>query len=153
MPLTPAQRRKAQDTVINDINVTPMVDVMLVLLIIFMVITPMLSKGVSVDMVRTRNPIAMEEADREDAVLIAVTRDGKAFLGRRRVQDEELRLEVTNIITDRIDKTVYLKCDARSKYERVIEVVNIVRSGGVDQIGLITEKEDAGGFSDATMIN
>jgi biopolymer transport protein ExbD len=153
MPLTPAQRRKAQDTVINDINVTPMVDVMLVLLIIFMVITPMLSKGVSVDMVRTRNPIAMEEADREDAVLIAVTRDGKAFLGRRRVQDEELRLEVTNIVTDRIDKTVYLKCDARSKYERVIEVVNIVRSGGVDQIGLITEKEDAGGFSDATMIN
>ncbi len=153
MPLTPAQKRKAQDTVINDINVTPMVDVMLVLLIIFMVITPMLSKGVSVDMVRTRNPIAMEEADREDAVLIAVTRDGKAFLGRRRVQDEELRLEVTNIVTDRIDKTVYLKCDARSKYERVIEVVNIVRSGGVDQIGLITEKEDAGGFSDATMIN
>ena len=65
-----------------EINVTPLVDVMLVLLIIFMVITPMLSKGVSVDMVRARNPIAMKEADREDAVLVAVTRDGQTFLGR-----------------------------------------------------------------------
>ena len=69
------KKRAGGDGTINDINVTPMVDVMLVLLIIFMVITPMLSKGVSVDMVRTRNPIAMEEADKEDAVLVAVTRD------------------------------------------------------------------------------
>ena len=63
-----------------------MVDVMLVLLIIFMVITPMLSKGVSVDMVKTKNPIAMQAADKEDAVLIAVTRDGKVFLSPGNVQ-------------------------------------------------------------------
>ena len=62
---------------VADINVTPMVDVMLVMLIIFMVITPMLSKGVSVDMVKTKNPIAMQSADKEDAVLVAVSRDGK----------------------------------------------------------------------------
>ncbi len=61
---------------VSDINVTPMVDVMLVLLIIFMVITPMLTKGVSVDMVKTKNPIAMQDADKEDAILIAVTRKG-----------------------------------------------------------------------------
>ena len=65
---------------VADINVTPMVDVMLVLLIIFMVITPMLTKGVSVEMVKTKNPIAMQAADKEDAILIAVTRDGKIFL-------------------------------------------------------------------------
>ena len=65
---------------VSDINVTPMVDVMLVLLIIFMVITPMLSKGDNVNMVKTHNDIKMQEADKEDAILIAVTRDGKAFL-------------------------------------------------------------------------
>ena len=64
---------------VADINVTPMVDVMLVLLIIFMVITPMLTKGVSVEMVKTKNPIAMQAADKEDAILIAVTRNGQCF--------------------------------------------------------------------------
>ena len=127
----------------SDINVTPMVDVMLVLLIIFMVITPMLSKGVSVDLVRTRNPIAMKEADQEDAILVAVTRDGQAFLGTQRVTEEELAAQVGDIVSNRLDKTVYLKCDARSSYERVVEVVNILRSVGVDQVGLLTEKEDA----------
>ncbi len=136
------KKRAGGDGTINDINVTPMVDVMLVLLIIFMVITPMLSKGVSVDMVRTRNPIAMEEADKEDAVLVAVTRDGQAFLGTRRVTNEELQSQVSDQVSSRINKTVYLKCDARSKYERVVEVVNLIRASGCDQLGLLTEKDD-----------
>lgn len=127
----------------STINVTPMVDVMLVLLIIFMVITPMLSKGVSVDMVRARNPIAMKEADREDAVLIAITRDGQTFLGRQRIDDVDLATQVGDIISNRLDKTVYMKCDARSSYERVVEVVNILRSVGVDQVGLLTEKDES----------
>ena len=127
----------------STINVTPMVDVMLVLLIIFMVITPMLSKGVSVDMVRARNPIAMKAADREDAVLIAITRDGQTFLGRQRIDDVDLATQVGDIISNRLDKTVYMKCDARSSYERVVEVVNILRSVGVDQVGLLTEKDES----------
>ena len=139
-----AKKKNKGGGAINEINVTPMVDVMLVLLIIFMVITPMLSKGVSVDLVRTRNPIAMDEADKEDAVLVAVTRDGQAFLGTRRVSNEELQTQVTDQVSSRIDKTVYLKCDARSKYERVVEVVNLIRTAGVDQVGLLTEKEDPG---------
>lgn len=144
--------RKPNEGPMNEINVTPMVDVMLVLLIIFMVITPMLSKGVSVDLVRTRNPIAMDEADREDAVLVAVTRDGQAFLGTRRVTNEELASQVIDQVTNRIDKTVYLKADARSRYERVVEVVNIIRTAGVDQMGLLTEKEDPGAGG-ATVVN
>ena len=104
---------------INEINVTPMVDVMLVLLIIFMVITPMLSKGVSVDLVRTRNPVAMDEADAEDAVVVAVTRDGQVFLGTSKLTDlEELTARVSDVVSNRLDKTVYIKCDARSRYER-----------------------------------
>lgn len=146
------KKEKRVGGAINEINVTPMVDVMLVLLIIFMVITPMLSKGVSVDLVRTRNPIAMDEADKEDAVLVAVTRDGQAFLGTRRVSNEELQTQVTDQVSNRIDKTVYLKCDARSKYERVVEVVNLIRTAGVDQVGLLTEKEDPGAMG-ATVIN
>jgi biopolymer transport protein ExbD/biopolymer transport protein TolR len=128
---------------INEINVTPMVDVMLVLLIIFMVITPMLSKGVSVDLVRTRNPVAMDEADAEDALVVAVTRDGQIFLGREKLREvEELTQRVGDVVSNRIDKTVYIKCDARSRYERVVEVVNAVRSAGVDQVGLLTEREE-----------
>lgn len=129
---------------INEINVTPMVDVMLVLLIIFMVITPMLSKGVSVDLVRTRNPIAMEAADKEDAILVAVTRDGQTFLGTQNVDARQLGEQVADLVSSRIDKTVYLKCDARSRYERVVEVVNIIRAAGVDQVGLLTEKVEPG---------
>ena len=125
---------------ISAINVTPMVDVMLVLLIIFMVITPMLSKGVSVDMVRTRNPIAMDDADKEDAVVVAVTRDGRVFLGRGQTSPDELGRMVGEIIENKLDKTVYIKSDSRARYERVVDVVNILRTEGVDQLGLLTEK-------------
>jgi len=138
------KKKRKKSNAIVDINVTPMVDVMLVLLIIFMVITPMLSKGVSVDLVRTRNHIAMDEADQEDAILIAVTRDGSVFLGRSRIAAAELKTEVEDILSSRIDKTVYVKSDSRATYERVVEVVNILRSAGCDQVGLLTDKlEDA----------
>ncbi len=136
--------RRGKMSAINEINVTPMVDVMLVMLIIFMVITPMLSKGVSVDMVRTRNPIAMDEADAEDALVVAITRDGQTFLGREKMELKDLAQQISDVISNRIDKTVYLKCDARSKYDVVVKVVNTIRTVGVDQVGLITEKEEPG---------
>jgi len=121
-------------------NVIPLADVMLVMLIIFMVITPMLSKGVSVDMVMTRNPIAMNDADREDAVLVAVTRDGKVFLGSTPIAVDQLTQKVQDLLSTQLDKTVYLKCDARSLYRGVVEVVDAIRSAGVDNVGLLTEK-------------
>ena len=140
------KKERKRSAVVVDINVTPLVDVMLVLLIIFMVITPMLSKGVSVDMVRTRSHIAMDEADQEDAVLIAITRDGSVFLGRSRIEPRALKGEVEDLLTTRIDKTVYVKSDARARYERVVEVVNILRSAGCDQVGLLTEKLEDNAF-------
>src|SRR3954465_11492476 len=69
----------------SNINVTPMVDVMLVLLIIFMVITPMLQKGVSVDMAKVNNPTQMPDADKEDALLVAVMRNGDVFFGNDKI--------------------------------------------------------------------
>ena len=79
---------------VADINVTPMVDVMLVMLIIFMVITPMLTKGVSVDMVHTKNPVAMQAADKTDAVIVAVTRDGQSYLGSTKIAADQLAPKV-----------------------------------------------------------
>ncbi len=134
--------KKKAPAVVSDINVTPMVDVMLVLLIIFMVITPMLTKGQTVEMVRTKNPIAMQAADKEDAVLIAVTRNGQVFLspGNQRVASDELPGKVRDLLTNKLDKTVYIKSDARAKYEVVMDVVDNLRAAGVDQLGLLTEQ-------------
>lgn len=124
---------------VADINVTPMVDVMLVMLIIFMVITPMLSKGVSVDMVKTRNPIDMQAADKTDAIILAVTRDGKTFLGTTQTPSDQLPSKVKDLLTNRLDKMVFLRSDARAKYEKVVDVVDNLRAAGVDQLGLLTE--------------
>ncbi len=128
--------------VVSDINVTPMVDVMLVLLIIFMVITPMLSKGVNVDMVKTKNPIKMQEADKEDAILVAITRDGKVFLspGNNVVTPDQLGPKVKDLQTNRTDKTVYVKADARARFSGVTDVIDNLRTAGVDSLGLLTEQ-------------
>ena len=127
--------------VVSDINVTPMVDVMLVLLIIFMVITPMLSKGVAVNMVKTHNDIKMQEADKEDAILIAITRDGKVFLspGNTMVQVDQLPPKVKDLQQNRSDKTVYIRADARARFSSVTDVIDALRTDGVDTLGLITE--------------
>jgi biopolymer transport protein ExbD/biopolymer transport protein TolR len=125
---------------VADINVTPMVDVMLVLLIIFMVITPMLSKGVSVDMVKARNPIAMHDADKSDAVLVAVTKDGKVYLGSTVTPPEDLPQKVKDLLLNKLDKTVFVKSDQRARYEKVVDVVDNLRAAGVDQLGLLTEQ-------------
>jgi biopolymer transport protein ExbD len=127
--------------VVSEINVTPMVDVMLVLLIIFMVITPMLTKGQQVNLVKTHNDIKMQEADKEDAILIAITRDGRAFLspGNSLVQPDQLAGKVKDLQTNRSDKTVYIKADARARFASVTEVIDNLRTAGVDQLGLITE--------------
>ena len=125
---------------ITDINVTPMVDIMLVLLIIFMVITPMLQKGTSVDLVKTNNPVSMPDADKEDSLLVAITRDGKIFFGSDQIKADDLTSKVKDRLTGRPDKRVFVKADANTKYGNVVEVVDNVRSAGVDQLGLLTEK-------------
>jgi biopolymer transport protein ExbD len=128
--------------VTSEINVTPMADVMLVLLIIFMVVTPMMQKGVSVELANTANPVDMKEADREDAVLVAVTRDGKFYLGQERVAIEDLASKVNDLLSDRIEKTVFVKSDRRAKYGDVVQVVDNIRNAGVDKVGLLTERLD-----------
>jgi len=131
----------------STINVTPMVDVMLVLLIIFMVITPMLQKGVSVDLAKTNNPVQMPDADKEDALLIAVQRDGSLFFGSDKIAPDSLTNRIKDRLANRTDKRVYVRADARAKYGYVVEVVDNVRAAGVDDLGLLTEQRKAGSFA------
>jgi biopolymer transport protein ExbD/biopolymer transport protein TolR len=130
--------------VVSEINVTPMVDVMLVLLIIFMVITPLLTKGQTVERYRSKNAIAMQNADKEDAILVSIVRNGDTFLspGNRRVKMEDIPPRVQDLLTNRLDKTVYLISDTRAKYQVVEDVVDNLRAAGVDQLGLLTEQRN-----------
>ncbi len=121
-------------------NVVPMADIMLVLLIIFMVVTPMLQKGVSVDMAKVDNPRDMKDADKDDAIIVAVTRDDNIFLGNNKIVKEDITGQIKDLISNRLDKTIYVKSDGRAKYGTVVAVVDEIRSAGVDQIGLLTEK-------------
>ena len=140
-------KRNEGANVSSDINVTPMVDVMLVLLIIFMVVTPMLQHGVSVDMAQVNNPEAMPDADKEDALLVAVMRDGSVFFGTDKIAAADLTQKVKDRLASRTDKRVFLKADARAKFGAVVEVVDNVRAAGVDQLGLLTDQKKAGALA------
>jgi biopolymer transport protein ExbD/biopolymer transport protein TolR len=124
----------------SDINVTPMVDVMLVLLIIFMVVTPMLQKGVSVDMAKVDNPTPMEDADKEDALLVSITRDGKVYFGTEQITVDNLTTKVKDRLANKPDKRVYVKADMRTRFGGVVQVVDGVRAAGVDDLGLLTDQ-------------
>jgi len=129
------------DEVMAAPNIIPMADIMLVLLIIFMVVTPMIQKGASVERATVDNPREMQEADKEDALVVAVTRDGSIFLGSQKVDQAQL----TGILKDKLavkqgDKTVYLNSDRGALYGKVVAVVDVIRAAGVDQLGLLTEK-------------
>src|SRR5262244_176921 len=123
-------------------NVIPMADIMLVLLIIFMVVTPMLQKTTPVDLAMTNNAREMKEADKDDAIVVAVTRDGSIFLNNTKIQKDDITGQVKDRLTNRLDKTVYVKSDARAKYGDVVAVVDEIRSAGVDQLGLLTERRE-----------
>src|SRR5580693_5876594 len=121
-------------------NVIPMADIMLVLLIIFMVVAPMLQKNMPVDMARTDSARDMQDADKDDAIVVAITRAGAIYLGHTATRKEDLTGQIKDRISNRLDKTVYVKSDARAEYGDVVAVVDEIRSAGVDQLGLLTEK-------------
>jgi biopolymer transport protein TolR len=126
----------------SNINVTPMVDVMLVLLIIFMVITPMLNNKVNVDLPVTNAAIVMENANKEDSVIVAVTRDGKIFLGADQIQVDSMGATIASKLEKNPEKKVYLRADNRAKYSKVMDAVDGIRAAGVSALGLLTEKKE-----------
>jgi len=138
-----AVRAEAKN-VSSNINVTPMVDVMLVLLIIFMVITPMLQNKVQIDMAKVTNPENMPDADKDDAIVVAITRDGGVFLGQNRVAIGVLGTQVRDKLTDKPGKTIYVRADARAQFRAVEDAIDAVRTAGVDDVGLLTQKKESG---------
>ncbi|MGD0681138.1 MAG: biopolymer transporter ExbD [Terracidiphilus sp.] len=127
----------------SNINVTPMVDVMLVLLIIFMVITPMLQNKVVIDMVEVVNPVAMPDADKEDAIVVAITRSGDVFLGQNKTSIDVLGGQVREKMVDNPgNKTIFIRADARAEYRAVEDAIDAVRTAGVEDVGLLTQKRE-----------
>jgi biopolymer transport protein ExbD/biopolymer transport protein TolR len=137
--------RNEGSNVSSNINVTPMVDVMLVLLIIFMVITPMLQNKVQVDMAKVNNPENMPDADKEDAIVVAITRDGGVFLGQNKVALSELGGQVRDKLADKPGKTIFVRADARAQFRAVEDAIDAVRTAGVDDVGLLTQKKEGPG--------
>jgi biopolymer transport protein ExbD/biopolymer transport protein TolR len=134
--------RKEGSKVNANINVTPMVDVMLVLLIIFMVITPMLQNKVQIDMASVTNPTAMPDADKDDAIVVAITRDGGVFLGQNKVATSELGEQVREKLSDQPGKTIFIRADSRAQFRAVEDAIDAVRTAGVDDVGLLVQKKE-----------
>ena len=117
-----------------------MVDVMLVLLIIFMVVTPMLNNKVNIELPPATAAVVMEDASKEDAVVVAVTRDGKTFLGGDQISPSELGQRISDKLENKTDKRVYFRGDIRANYGKVMDAIDGIRSAGVSQLGMIAEK-------------
>jgi biopolymer transport protein TolR len=127
----------------SNINVTPMVDVMLVLLIIFMVITPMLNNKVNVALPVVSAATIMDNANKEDAITVAVTRDGSTFLGGDKVALSDLGSRIGDLLSKKTDpaadKSVYMRADQRAKYGSVMDTIDAIRTAGVSQLNLLTD--------------
>jgi biopolymer transport protein ExbD/biopolymer transport protein TolR len=130
-----------------------MVDVMLVLLIIFMVITPLAAQKVNVTLAQTKSAVAMDNASKQDAVTVAITRDSKVYLGQDQTTLADLGSKVADLLQNKTDKTVYFRADARSHYGTVEDAIDAVRTAGVEEIGLLTENQQQNNQPPATAGN
>jgi biopolymer transport protein ExbD/biopolymer transport protein TolR len=113
-----------------------------VLLIIFMVITPMLNNKVNVEIPKANMAKVMEDANKEDAVVVAVTRDGKTYLGANQITLDDLGPKISSMLENKTNKEVYMRADIRANYGKVMDAVDGVRSAGVSELGLLTDKRD-----------
>ena len=128
---------------VSDINVTPMVDVMLVLLIIFMVVAPLLQTGVSVTLPKSKYPDPDPNIIKDTSAVVSITNDDKIFFGRDPVTKEDLAKKIGNILKDKLpaEQVVYVKSDKLVKYGTVVGVIDTIREAGYERIGLVAEKE------------
>jgi len=138
------KRRVGSEGVVADINVVPMADIMLVLLIIFMITTPLLQTGIALNLPKARNPLEAPGADAAEAVVISINRAGQIYRAKTPISEEML----FDFLMQRFagselqDRAIFLRADTAVPYGRVVEIVNGCRKAGVDRIGLMTEKED-----------
>lgn len=136
----------------SEINVTPMVDIMLVLLIIFMVVTPFLQQGITVAIPRDlRNPDEDQAINKESSVIISIPKDNEYYLGKKKVNLDDLKSAVEKALSNKKeeDKIVYIKSGVEVSYGEVVKVINAVREKGVDKIGLVADRKKKGASAPA----
>src|SRR5918997_6191964 len=138
----------------SEINVTPMVDIMLVLLIIFMVVTPFLQQGITVNLPKNLNhPDVDPNIIKESSIVISIPNDGEYYVGKQSLQKEQLNDKVDSMlkaIKNEQDRIVYIKSGVGVSYGDVVSVINEVRKLGVDKIGLVADKKKKGAAAPAT---
>ncbi|HYR76186.1 MAG TPA: biopolymer transporter ExbD [Pyrinomonadaceae bacterium] len=137
----------------SEINVTPMVDIMLVLLIIFMVVTPFLQQGITVAIPRDlKNPDEDQAINKETSVIISVPNDNDYYLAKKKVSLDDLKTAVEKALANKKeeDKIVYIKSGVNVSYGEVVKVINAVREKGVDKIGLVADRKKKGATAPAT---
>lgn len=125
-----------QEDNISQINITPLVDVMLVLLVIFMVTAPILQQGVAVDLPQAASGSL---AEKEESLVVSVTKEGNVHLNESSIKLEELRQRLADIVQKQPDRSVYLRADKGVPYGKVVEVMAAIRNAGVKKLGMVTE--------------
>ncbi len=129
---------EGDDTVLADINVTPLVDVMLVLLIIFMITAPMLHQGIEVALPQAEAEAMALRVD--DPLVLSVNRDGLVYVQDEPIHPSQLIERLTPLIKARDDDTVFLKGDRELPYGQIIEILDILNRGGIHHVGMVTER-------------
>jgi biopolymer transport protein TolR len=129
-----------EEEVLSDINITPLVDVMLVLLIIFMITAPMLHQGIEVALPRAEAPNLPSRAN--DPMILSIAANGLVYVKDRPVHPTKLLEVLTPLVRGRSDETVFLKGDRDVPYGRVIEVLDILHKGGIEKVGMVTDRPD-----------
>jgi biopolymer transport protein ExbD len=122
----------------SDINVTPLVDVMLVLLIIMMIVAPLLQKGVDVKLPTASNTV--DKPETQDQTVVAVTADGRLHLNSREVAEQDLATKVAEVLENKKERIVLIKADEDAAYGRVMAAMDALRKAQIEDMGLITEK-------------
>jgi biopolymer transport protein ExbD/biopolymer transport protein TolR len=125
-----------------EINVTPMVDIMLVMLIIFMIVTPMIDSGVSILLPKSKNPEEDHNINKESAIVVAIPENGVYYLGKDEISHAQLTEKIRSLLEDRkpMDRVVYIKGGQQVNYGSIVETIAAAREAGVDRIGLVSEK-------------
>jgi biopolymer transport protein TolR len=127
--------------VTSDINVTPMADVMLVLLIIFMITTPLIQQGVAVNLARAKNAQEAPEAEAEDATTVTVTRSSEIYVNKKLTSEANLYDSVSEAFSKAPDKPLFVRVDVVAPYGVVVQIVDMAREVGIERIGLLVDRE------------
>ncbi|MES2914231.1 MAG: protein TolR [Pseudomonadota bacterium] len=133
------RRRGGRSSAMHEINITPMVDVMLVLLIIFMVAAPMLTVGVPIKLPETA--AAALPTEQEEPLTVTITADGRLAIQTTEVSDAEMIPKLTAIAAERTSQKIFLRADGAIPYERVAQVMGALNAGGFNEIGLVTDSQ------------